>query len=142
MRLAVAVAVEVADDDVHHFRFAAHGGDDGAEVDFDVGPILDAFAEIFAHAQFEFRATDNEVDISAGAALGEIHRRLPGRVSAADDGDRFIVAQRRLHGSAGMIDAACARIFSPLGFEVPPFYAAGGEHGLGGDVRAATEPKG
>ena len=52
---------------------------------------------------------------TCAAVCGEEHRRLAGRVAAADDDDLFAAAQLRLHEGRGVVDA---RALEPRRFAI------------------------
>jgi hypothetical protein len=64
---------------------AAHGADLRSGAQLDVRARLDAVDEVAQHGGGEGVAADHDAEAARGAR--QVHRRLPGRVAAADDDD-------------------------------------------------------
>jgi hypothetical protein len=65
--------------------------------------LVDALDEVVGHRLGEPLAPHQDVDM--GGVLGQVHRRLAGRVAAADDGDLLGLAEAGLDGGGGVVDA-------------------------------------
>src|SRR5205823_12658923 len=70
--------------------------------DLDVSVTLDPAGEVVGHALAQVTAAEQQRD--PGGVLGEEHRRLTGRVTAADDGGAALPARTRMHRGAGIED--------------------------------------
>ena len=76
--------------------------------DLDRRVALDLVDEVARHRLAEVAAADQQAALRG--ALGQEHRRLAGRVAAADDHDRVAAAQLRLGLRGGVVDAAALEL--------------------------------
>jgi hypothetical protein len=92
------------------------------------------FDEVARHRCRKRAATDEQHHASCVA--GEKERRLAGRVTAADDGDRLLPARFRLNLRRGEIDTEPAQLVEPTDVEAAVPRAGCNHHRAGCDVDA------
>ena len=107
----------------------------GADLDRVVA--LDLIDQVARHRLPEIVAADQQP--AARGCAGEEHRRLPGRVAAADDHDRIAGAQLRLGLGGGVVDAARLELLEPRHVEAPVLSAGRDDDGPTGRDLAVGE---
>ena len=95
--------------------------DFGVEQHVDPLVRLDPLDEVMAHLRAEVVAANEHHD--APRVLGEVHRRLPGRVARADDVDHLVLAAEGFGHRRAVVDAAPGEALRPGGGELAPRHA-------------------
>jgi hypothetical protein len=127
----------VGDGDGLQPLLAVQFADLGAGHDVHVGDPRDLVDEVPGHVLGQVRLTDDEGDL--GGVPGQEDRRLPGRVTAADDRDRVSAAQQRLGLRRRVVDAHLLEVVRARHVEPAVPDPGSDDHRRGGQRAAVAE---
>ena len=117
-------------------RLAGERGDGAADVDLHPRVGFDAVDQVGAHRRRQRPAHD---DADRRGLLGQEHRRLAGRVAAADHDDRQAVAGPGFELGGGVVDAGHLVAVEVGDRQLAVVGAGGSDDGPAGDLRAVAE---